>query len=225
MGSPPFDRGFHMGRRTSPPHSASLRFSSSLSCCGLFLRSRRHSPVSLSSSPTSPAPPRPFTPAPPPGAAGAVIGVALPCAMFWPNAEIIAFPIPIPIKARTLVIGLALIDLVLARIAPDVVAHEAHIGGLIFGFIFFRLQSISRRKPVAQPRQVERVVMVQSASREADPHSAAPMRPIQRPTNDPVAAEVDRVLDKISANGMGSLPPEERRFLDEVSKRKQRDLN
>ncbi|MEP6571255.1 MAG: rhomboid family intramembrane serine protease [Gemmatimonadota bacterium] len=159
------------------------------------------------------------------GASGAVMGVALAFAMFWPNAEIIAFPIPVPIKARTLVIGLALIDLVLARIAPDGVAHEAHIGGLIFGFIFFRLQSISRRKPVAQPRQVERVVMVQSASREADPHSAAPMRPIQRPTNDPVAAEVDRVLDKISANGMGSLTPEERRFLDEVSKRKQRDLN
>jgi hypothetical protein len=40
-----------------------------------------------------------------------------------------------------------------------------------------------------------------------------------------VAAEVDRVLDKISAHGIGSLTAEERRFLDEVSKRKQREVN
>ncbi len=37
---------------------------------------------------------------------------------------------------------------------------------------------------------------------------------------DPVAAEVDRVLDKISPKGIGSLTPAERRFLDEVAKQK-----
>ena len=36
-----------------------------------------------------------------------------------------------------------------------------------------------------------------------------------------MAAEMDRVLDKISATGMDSLTPQERRFLDEVSRRKQ----
>jgi hypothetical protein len=35
--------------------------------------------------------------------------------------------------------------------------------------------------------------------------------------------EVDRVLDKISAFGIQSLTPDERRFLDEVSKRKRKD--
>jgi hypothetical protein len=40
-----------------------------------------------------------------------------------------------------------------------------------------------------------------------------------------VAVEVDRVLDKISAKGIESLTSEERRFLDEVSKRKQREIN
>jgi len=39
------------------------------------------------------------------------------------------------------------------------------------------------------------------------------------------AAEVDRVLDKISALGIQSLTPEERRFLDEVSRRKRKDLH
>jgi hypothetical protein len=37
---------------------------------------------------------------------------------------------------------------------------------------------------------------------------------------DPVAAEVDRVLDKISEKGIASLTPAERRFLDEVAKQK-----
>jgi len=40
---------------------------------------------------------------------------------------------------------------------------------------------------------------------------------------DPVAAEVDRVLDKISEKGIGSLTPAERRFLDEVSKQKKQE--
>jgi hypothetical protein len=39
------------------------------------------------------------------------------------------------------------------------------------------------------------------------------------------AEEVDRVLDKISAFGIQSLTADERRFLDEVSKRKRRDLH
>jgi hypothetical protein len=52
------------------------------------------------------------------------------------------------------------------------------------------------------------------------------VRPIApRPGSDPVTAELDRVLDKISAKGIESLTAEERRFLDEVSKRKQRDVN
>jgi hypothetical protein len=49
------------------------------------------------------------------------------------------------------------------------------------------------------------------------------MRPRRRPDADPVTAEVDRVLDKISERGISSLTPAERRFLDEVSKKKKQD--
>jgi ribosome maturation protein Sdo1 len=37
--------------------------------------------------------------------------------------------------------------------------------------------------------------------------------------------EIDRVLDKIGASGLASLTPEERRFLDEASERKRKDLH
>jgi len=159
------------------------------------------------------------------GASGAVMGVALAFAAYWPDADVMVFPIPIPIKARTLIIALALIDLVLARITVDGIAHEAHLGGLLFGWLYFRLAALRQRRPGPQPRQVERVVMVQTASRDAESRGAAPIRQVPRPGSDPVAAEMDRVLDKISAKGIGSLTPEERRFLDEVSKRKQREVN
>jgi membrane associated rhomboid family serine protease len=159
------------------------------------------------------------------GASGAVMGVALAFAAYWPDADVMVFPIPIPIKARTLIIVLALIDLVLARVTADGIAHEAHLGGLLFGWLYFRLAALRQRRPGPQPRQVERVVMVQTASRDAESRGAAPIRQVPRPGSDPVAAEMDRVLDKISAKGIASLTPEERRFLDEVSKRKQREVN
>jgi membrane associated rhomboid family serine protease len=157
------------------------------------------------------------------GASGAVLGVGVAFAMFWPDAEVFVFPLPMPIRARTLVIVLLGIDIVLSYLTPgDGVAHLAHIGGAAFGFLFFRLQAMSRRSPHPPPRAVERVVMVQSGSAEPEQRHTPPatLRPRRRAEADPVAAEVDRVLDKISEQGIGSLTPAERRFLDEVAKQK-----
>jgi membrane associated rhomboid family serine protease len=159
------------------------------------------------------------------GASGAVLGVAVAFAYFWPDAELIVFPIPFPIKARTLVIGLVVLDVIASRLWPgDGIAHLAHVGGALFGYLFFRVQGLSRRKPSQQTRTVERVVMVQSGSAEPDQRTPiTPMRPRRRIDSDPVAAEVDRVLDKISEKGISSLTPAERRFLDEVAKKKKDD--
>ncbi|HEY4649295.1 MAG TPA: rhomboid family intramembrane serine protease [Gemmatimonadales bacterium] len=159
------------------------------------------------------------------GASGAILGVAVAFAMLWPDAELIIFPIPVPIKARTLVIGLVALDLIGSRLWPgDGIAHIAHVGGALFGYLFFRVQSLSRRAPAQPARAVERVVMVQSGSSEPDRRTpVTPMRPRRRVDSDPVAAEVDRVLDKISEKGISSLTPAERRFLDEVAKKKKHD--
>ncbi len=158
------------------------------------------------------------------GASGAVLGVALAFAMFWPDAELVIFPIPIPVKARTFVAVIVGLDVLGALYFNDGIAHIAHVGGALFGYVFFRLQSLSRRSPHPPPRAVERVVMVQTGA--ADPEHRtppAPLRQRRRPDADPVAAEVDRVLDKISEKGISSLTPAERRFLDEVAKQKKQD--
>jgi membrane associated rhomboid family serine protease len=158
------------------------------------------------------------------GASGAVLGVAVAFAMFWPDAELIVFPIPVPIKARTLVIGLVVLDVVGSRLWPgDGIAHMAHVGGALFGYLFFRAQLLSRRSAAPPARTVERVVMVQSGSAEPERRTpVTPMRPRRGIESDPVAAEVDRVLDKISEKGISSLTPAERKFLDEVAKQKRK---
>jgi membrane associated rhomboid family serine protease len=159
------------------------------------------------------------------GASGAVLGVAVAFAYFWPDAELIVFPIPVPIKARTLVLGLVALDVIGSRLWPnDGIAHLAHVGGALFGFFFFKVQSFSRRNPSEPARTVERVVMVQSGSSEPERRTpVTPMRPRRGVDSDPVTAEVDRVLDKISQGGISSLTPAERRFLDEVARKKKED--
>jgi membrane associated rhomboid family serine protease len=159
------------------------------------------------------------------GASGAVLGVAVAFAYFWPQAELIVFPIPVPIKARTLVLGLVALDVIGSRLWPnDGIAHLAHVGGALFGYFFFKWQSFSHRSPSEPTRTVERVVMVQSGSSEPQRQTpVTPMRPRHGIDSDPVTAEVDRVLDKISQRGISSLTPAERRFLDEVAKKKKQD--
>jgi membrane associated rhomboid family serine protease len=162
------------------------------------------------------------------GASGAVLGVAIAFAIFWPEAELVVFPLPIPIKARTFVAVIVGLDILGALYFNDGVAHIAHVGGALFGYLFFRLQALSRRAPHPPPRAVERVVMVQSGGAEPEHRTPpAPLRqrqhPAAGPVAGPVAAEVDRVLDKISEKGIASLTPAERRFLDDVAKQKKQD--
>jgi membrane associated rhomboid family serine protease len=160
------------------------------------------------------------------GSSGAVLGVLLAFAMFWPDAELIILPIPIPIRARTFVIILVgasvFFGLVLINSAWGRIAHWAHLGGVLAGYVFFRVQAFSQRAPLPPQRQVERVVMVQSSSRETERQSSSPSSRISsRPATDPLNAELDRVLDKINEKGIASLTAEERRFLDEIARRKQ----
>ncbi len=162
------------------------------------------------------------------GASGAILGVMVAFAVFWPDAELMVFPIPVPVRARTLVLVLIGIDLVLSLWPRnDGLAHMAHLGGAVAAWLFLRLQYLSRRAPVEPARPAERVVMVQSGGAEEPERQViptpVPRRP--RPAPDSTGAELDRVLDKISASGIASLTPAERHFLDEVSRRKQRGVH
>ena len=70
------------------------------------------------------------------GASGAIFGILLGFAFVFPNIPMYLFFIPIPIKAKYMVAGYAVLELffgVGGRM--DSVAHFAHLGGMIFGLI------------------------------------------------------------------------------------------
>lgn len=69
------------------------------------------------------------------GASGAVYAILLAFGMLFPNSEMFIFPLPMPIKAKYFVIGYAVLELVLGISGGDGVAHFAHLGGMLFGFI------------------------------------------------------------------------------------------
>lgn len=70
------------------------------------------------------------------GASGAVFGILMAFGWLFPDVRMYILFIPIPIRARTLVMIYALVELFagLAPISGDNVAHFAHLGGMIFGF-------------------------------------------------------------------------------------------
>lgn len=69
------------------------------------------------------------------GASGAVFGVILGFAMVFPDRPMYLFFIPVPIKAKYMMIGYAVIEFFLGVAGNDMVAHFAHLGGLLFGLL------------------------------------------------------------------------------------------
>ncbi|MCQ2223783.1 MAG: rhomboid family intramembrane serine protease [Bacteroidaceae bacterium] len=70
------------------------------------------------------------------GASGAVYGILLAFAMYYPNNEMFIIPIPFPIKAKYLVLGYAVIEVLEAiNRSNDHIAHMAHLGGMLFGLL------------------------------------------------------------------------------------------
>ncbi len=71
------------------------------------------------------------------GASGAVFGILLAFGMFFPNSYIYLF-FAIPVKAKYFVIGYGLLELYFGFTSNGNVAHFAHLGGMIFGYLLIR---------------------------------------------------------------------------------------
>ena len=156
------------------------------------------------------------------GASGAILGVALAFAFLWPRSDAVLTPLPIRLSPRALVLLLAGTDLILGLWVDDGAAHLGYLGGMAAGYVFFRLRSLSGEPQKPEPKKVtRRVVMAPMPVRQGGTITVArPVHARPEPREEYSVEEVNRVLDKISAFGIQSLTSEERRFLDEVSKRK-----
>ena len=161
------------------------------------------------------------------GASGAVLGVAVAFAWYWPDTPVLVFPFPEPFAAKWLVIFTVAISLVLAWLgaatgAADGVSHLAHLGGIGTALLLLKTadwrsahhEQRLRRTSVPSAVVSSAALVARSSDPGHQPNSSGRGR-----SPDRTQAEIDRVLDKISANGITSLTPVERKFLAEMSRR------
>ncbi len=139
------------------------------------------------------------------GASAAVFGVMLAFAMFWPRDQIYIWGV-IPVEARWLVV----ITTVLALWSGfggsrGGVADFAHLGGYAGAFLY--LKWIGR---AAGASRFQRQAVAHTPVRELKGWKRVNPAAVHEVNRD----EVNRILDKISAEGLGSLTPQERTFLE-----------
>ena len=163
------------------------------------------------------------------GASGAVYAILLAFGMIFPNERLFIIPFPFPIKAKWLVMGYIAIELFSAMSGPgDGVAHMAHLGGMLFGFLLIRYwqnhpdssqrfgrsrgeEFFANMKRRYDQRQQNRMDAEQpDARRETDEEYNARKRKNQE--------EVDAILDKIRKSGYDSLTKEEKKKLFDQSR-------
>ena len=82
------------------------------------------------------------------GASGAIMGIMAAFAYTFPNTPLYIMFIPIPVKAKWAILGLVAIDLFggVGNLQGDNIAHFAHLGGAITGFIIVVIWNKTNRK-------------------------------------------------------------------------------
>lgn len=74
------------------------------------------------------------------GASGAIFGLLLAFAYFYPNMPLYFMFIPVPIKAKYFVGGYILIEIYLGfNNSGGSIAHLAHVGGALFGYLMIKM--------------------------------------------------------------------------------------
>lgn len=152
------------------------------------------------------------------GASAAVTSLLVVFACFFPEREVsllVFFILPVSFKPRHGVVALALIDAVglvvyeiLHKPFPFYLAHSAHLGGMAAGWFYYRYFHDARwaaGSPAALAPSAWIATKKGLVSAEIPAAEGAGLK-----------AEVDRILDKISSQGMASLTQEERQVLDQA---------
>lgn len=166
------------------------------------------------------------------GASGAVYGILMAYAMYWPENPVYIWGI-FPVKVKWLVTAIVAITVFGALSSgPSGIAHLAHLGGLATAFLYLKSPwAPSAWGPVSRPksRAAKRtkagglsfgwLKRERSRAKEAPAPQNAPETTIRARDEQQLLDDVDRILEKISARGLGSLTEEERKRLDEVSRR------
>jgi membrane associated rhomboid family serine protease len=144
------------------------------------------------------------------GASGAVFGVLLGFARYWPRERIYIYGL-IPVEARVLVVFLAALSLWSGFTGGDGIAHFAHLGGFVGGWIYLKI--LERNSPARKFKQKVEAAMVGGV--RPSPRDLERWAQIDSGTLHPInRAEYERVLQKAREFGVPSLTVQERAFME-----------
>ena len=162
------------------------------------------------------------------GASGAVYAILLAFGMTFPEERIFIFPLPVPIKAKWFVCIYAAIELLSAMSSSaDGVAHIAHLGGMLFGFLLIRYW---RKHPYSGANwwaagnifgnMKQRFEQHKPTGRQGSSYTTTTTRETDMEYNARKKArqdEIDKILDKIRKSGYDSLTKDEKQRLFDAS--------
>jgi membrane associated rhomboid family serine protease len=161
------------------------------------------------------------------GASAGVMALLMTFTCIHPNHRfrILVFFIPVTFVAKYLMLALAVLDLagfvafeVLGKTSPLAWAHSAHLGGMAAGWIYFRWVHLREWRTPDRPTELGFPHWLRRKPAPPPPAAAAVSVPevtaeVFR-TPGELKVEVDRILDKINADGFAALSPAERQVLD-----------
>ena len=157
------------------------------------------------------------------GASGAVYGILLAFGLLYPDQRIFIFPLPIPIKAKWFVLLYVVIELFFAyKYSGDGVAHFAHLGGMLFGWLIILYWKHHPGSGFDRGRGEQ---FFDNLRRNWERRKGKDTHHDSNPDWDYNAKkkendeEIDRILDKIKRSGYDSLTAEEKRRLFDNSKK------
>ena len=161
------------------------------------------------------------------GASAGVFGLIAAFATLYreqPITMLIAFIIPVSMKAKYLLVAEVIFSVLGLLAAGSGVAHGAHLGGMIMG-VFYVKQVIhwnlhwpgSAKRPPRRTLPRELVNVVASKSQRWSRRQPETDEPLT--TDEFLSREVDPILDKISQHGIHSLTERERKILDAARKK------
>ena len=160
------------------------------------------------------------------GASGAVYGIMIAFALFFPNRYIFLYFL-IPVKAKYLIGFLMIFEFLAVDSAHSNVAHLAHLGGALVGFIYVMLD---KGTDVGLKATISRLKRSAGNYSRYSPNLKKPTQPANEPKvvdadfyevdNEVITQEdIDKILDKISQSGYKNLSEREKQILFEASKR------
>ncbi len=169
------------------------------------------------------------------GASGAVYGILLSFGMTYPEERLFIFPLPVPIKAKYFVMGYAVIELLSALSQKgDGVAHIAHLGGMLVGFLLLLYwrggNGGNRRGGYSGYDRGSNSWdnfrrWFSSFGKKKEPHIDVTyggrygQEAAYRQEKKEREEELNRILDKVKKNGYEGLTPEEKKRLFDISRK------